>query len=109
MTVQPPSLLVVDDEQGILDVVGRFARRAGFEVVACPGGHEAIAQLRTRHADVAMRGRQSATVGRRCDSDRLPSRQTRLERRVSVAAGATRPSRQLKPAVELHVAGGFGR
>jgi len=54
MTVQQPSLLVVDDEQGILDVVGRFARRAGFEVVACPGGHEAIAQLRTRHADVAM-------------------------------------------------------
>ena len=54
MTVQPPSLLVVDDEQGILDVVGRFARRAGFEVVACPGGHEAIAQLRTRQADVAM-------------------------------------------------------
>ena len=54
MTVQQPSLLVVDDEQGILDVVGRFARRVGFEVVACPGGHEAIAQLRTRHADVAM-------------------------------------------------------
>jgi two-component system response regulator HydG len=54
MTVQPPSLLVVDDEQGILDVVGRFARRAGFEVVACAGGHQAIAQLKTRHADVAM-------------------------------------------------------
>ena len=30
MTVQAPSLLVVDDEQGILDVVSRFARRAGF-------------------------------------------------------------------------------
>ena len=54
MTVQQPSLLVVDDEQGILDVVGRFARRAGFEVVACAGGHQAIAQLKTRHADVAM-------------------------------------------------------
>ena len=54
MTVQAPSLLVVDDEQGILDVVGRFARRSGFEVVACSGGHQAIAQLHTRHADVAM-------------------------------------------------------
>ena len=54
MTVQPPSLLVVDDEQGILDVVSRFARRTGFEVVACSGGHQAIAQLQTRHADVAM-------------------------------------------------------
>jgi DNA-binding response OmpR family regulator len=39
MTGQRPLLLVVDDEQGILDVVGRFARRAGFDVVACSGGH----------------------------------------------------------------------
>jgi DNA-binding NtrC family response regulator len=54
MTVQPPSLLVVDDEQGILDVVGRFARRAGFEVIACSGGQQAIAHLQTSHADVAM-------------------------------------------------------
>ena len=54
MTGQPPLLLVIDDEQGILDVVGRFARRAGFDVVACSGGHQALAQLRTRHADVAM-------------------------------------------------------
>jgi DNA-binding NtrC family response regulator len=54
MTGQPPSLLVVDDEQGILDVVSRFARRAGFDVVACSGGQEAIAQLQTAHADVAM-------------------------------------------------------
>jgi DNA-binding NtrC family response regulator len=45
---------VVDDEQGILDVVSRFARRAGFDVVACSGGQEAIAQLQTAHADVAM-------------------------------------------------------
>jgi DNA-binding NtrC family response regulator len=54
MTVQPPSLLVVDDEQGILDVVSRFARRAGFTVVACSGGQEAIEKLETAHADVAM-------------------------------------------------------
>jgi two-component system response regulator HydG len=54
MTVQRPSLLVVDDEQSILDVVGRFARRAGFEVIACSGGQQAIAHLQTAHADVAM-------------------------------------------------------
>jgi DNA-binding NtrC family response regulator len=54
MTGQPPSLLVVDDEQGILDVVGRFGRRAGFQVIACSGGHQAIAHLRTTHADLAM-------------------------------------------------------
>jgi DNA-binding NtrC family response regulator len=54
MTAQPPVLVVVDDEQGIRDVVDRFARRAGFEVIACSGGREAIAELATRHADVAL-------------------------------------------------------
>jgi DNA-binding NtrC family response regulator len=54
MTGQQPMLIVVDDEQGILEVVSRFARRAGFDVMACSGGREAIAQLQTRHADVAM-------------------------------------------------------
>jgi len=54
MTAQPPVLVVVDDEQGIRDVVDRFARRAGFEVIACSGGRQAIAELGTRHADVAL-------------------------------------------------------
>ena len=54
MTGQRPLLVVVDDEQGILDVVSRFARRTGFDVVACSGGREAITQLQTRRADVAM-------------------------------------------------------
>ncbi len=49
-----PSLVVVDDEQAILDVVSRFGQRAGFDVLVCSGGREAIAQLRTRRADVAM-------------------------------------------------------
>ncbi|MDQ3346861.1 MAG: response regulator [Acidobacteriota bacterium] len=54
MTRQRPSLVVVDDEQGILDVITRFGERAGFDVVACSGGRQAIAQLQTRRADVAM-------------------------------------------------------
>ena len=33
MTGQRPLLLVVDDEQGILAVLSRFASRAGFDVV----------------------------------------------------------------------------
>jgi DNA-binding NtrC family response regulator len=53
----------VDDEQGILDVVGRFARRAGFEVVACSGGREAIAQLQTRRADLVMVDLRMPDVG----------------------------------------------
>jgi len=63
MTGQRPLLLVVDDEQGILDVVGRFARRAGFDVVACSGGREAIAQMQTRRADLVMVDLRMPDVG----------------------------------------------
>ena len=54
MTAQLPVLLVVDDEQGILEVVERLARRSGFEVVACAGGMQALAELSSRPADVAL-------------------------------------------------------
>ena len=63
MTGQQPLLVVVDDEQGILDVVGRFARRAGFEVVTCSGGREAIAQLQTRRADLVLVDLRMPDVG----------------------------------------------
>ena len=42
MTAQPPVLIVVDDEPGILEVVERLARRSGYEVVACGGGMQAV-------------------------------------------------------------------
>jgi DNA-binding NtrC family response regulator len=54
MTGQRPTLVVVDDEPGILEVVGRFARKAGFDVITCDGGREAIAGLSTRRADLVM-------------------------------------------------------
>jgi two-component system, NtrC family, response regulator HydG len=54
MTAQPPVLIVVDDEPGILEVVERLARRTGFEVLACAGGMQALAELSTRHADLAL-------------------------------------------------------
>ena len=54
MTAQAPVLIVVDDEQGILEVVERLARRSGFDVVACSGGMQALAELSTRHADAAL-------------------------------------------------------
>ena len=54
MTAHPPVLIVVDDEPGILELVERLARRSGFEVVACTGGMQALAELSTRHADVAL-------------------------------------------------------
>src|SRR5688572_14108269 len=63
MTGQRPMLVVVDDEQGILDVVSRFARRAGYEVVTCGGGREAITQIQARHADLAMVDLRMPDVG----------------------------------------------
>ena len=63
MTGQPPLLLVVDDEPGILEIVGRFARRAGFDVVACSGGQAAIEQMQARGADLVMVDLRMPDVG----------------------------------------------
>jgi DNA-binding NtrC family response regulator len=63
MTGQRPVLVVIDDEQGILDVVGRFAARAGFEVVPCAGGREGIARIQSGHADLVMVDLRMPDVG----------------------------------------------
>ena len=63
MTEQHPLLVVIDDEQGILDVVSRFARRTGYEVVTCSGGREAIALLQTRRADLVLVDLRMPDVG----------------------------------------------
>jgi DNA-binding NtrC family response regulator len=63
MTGQRPVLVVVDDEQGILDVVSRFAQKTGFEVVACSGGREAIECLGRRRADLLMVDLRMPDVG----------------------------------------------
>jgi DNA-binding NtrC family response regulator len=63
MTGQQPVLVVVDDEEAILDVVGRFARRAGFEVVTCSGGRDAIAHLQASRADLVMVDLRMPDVG----------------------------------------------
>src|SRR5262245_46614756 len=63
MTVQRPVLMVVDDEQGILDVVSRFSRRAGFDPITCSGGQEAIAELKSRRIDLVMVDLRMPDVG----------------------------------------------
>jgi DNA-binding NtrC family response regulator len=63
MTGQQPLLIVADDEQGILDVVTRFARRAGFEVITCGGGREAIVQLQSNRADLVLVDLRMPDVG----------------------------------------------
>jgi len=49
-----PTLLLVDDDPAILDLVGRFAKGVGFDPVACDGGAAALGYLGTRRADVAL-------------------------------------------------------
>jgi two-component system response regulator HydG len=49
-----PLLLVVDDEPPVLKVVERLAAKAGFDVVACGSGAEAMRTLMRRPADLAM-------------------------------------------------------
>ena len=63
MTGQRPSVMVVDDEAGVLDVVSRFASKAGFDVSTCSGGGEAVAQLRSRGVDLVMVDLRMPDVG----------------------------------------------
>ena len=63
MNGQKPLIMVIDDEQGILDVVGRFAQRAGFEALTFSSGREAIAQLQLRRADLVMVDLRMPDVG----------------------------------------------
>jgi two-component system response regulator HydG len=58
-----PVLLLVDDDRAILDVVGRFGKTAGFEVVRCAGGREALAYLKDARADLAVVDLRMPDVG----------------------------------------------
>src|SRR5713226_2929745 len=49
-----PLLLVVDDEPPVLKVIERLAGKAGFEVVTCGSGSEAMRALMRKPADLAM-------------------------------------------------------
>jgi len=63
MSGQRPLLVVVDDEEGILDVVGRFAQRAGYETLTFSSGREAIAQLQIKRADLVLVDLRMPDVG----------------------------------------------
>jgi two-component system, NtrC family, response regulator HydG len=58
-----PLVMVIDDEPAILDVVGRFAERAGYEAMTCANGRDGIAQLQRRRADLVLVDLQMPDVG----------------------------------------------
>jgi len=47
-----PTVLVVDDDDQVRDVVGDILRRAGFQVLAVARGREAISLFAVRHATI---------------------------------------------------------
>ena len=49
-----PLLLVVDDEAPVLKVIERVAAKAGYDVITCGSGSEAMRVLIRRPADLAM-------------------------------------------------------
>lgn len=73
------SVLVVDDEPSVRDIVGRILRKAGFQVLTANNGTEAVAIFRRDPAAVAlilldltmpqMDGRQTFLEIRRLRSD----------------------------------------
>ena len=63
MNGQKPLVMIIDDEQGILDVVSRFAQRAGYEAITCSNGRDAIAQMHTRKADLVLVDLRMPDVG----------------------------------------------
>ena len=48
-----PTILVVDDEPQVIDIIARVATNAGFDVVPCGTGQEALDRLANHRADVA--------------------------------------------------------
>jgi two-component system response regulator HydG len=63
MSGERPVLLVVDDERGILEVIGRFAEHAGFDAVTCSTGRQALERLNHRRFDLALVDLRMPDVG----------------------------------------------
>jgi DNA-binding NtrC family response regulator len=51
---QKPSVLVVDDESGILDTLRILLRNEGFEVATAQGGKAGLEQIRTGNHDIIL-------------------------------------------------------
>ncbi len=54
MTAPGGRILIVDDEEGIREVISRLVRREGFEPLAAPDGETALDLIRRESPDVAL-------------------------------------------------------
>ncbi|MEO8587310.1 MAG: serine/threonine-protein kinase [Acidobacteriota bacterium] len=53
-SARPRTVLVVDDEEGIRNLIGVWLRRAGFEVVSAASGEDALTLFETRTFDLVL-------------------------------------------------------
>ncbi|MGH7586103.1 MAG: response regulator, partial [Gemmatimonadales bacterium] len=53
-TRQKPSVLVIDDETGILDTLRILLRKEGWEVTVAQGGKAGLEAIRTASPDVVI-------------------------------------------------------
>src|SRR6185369_1742865 len=51
---QQPSILIVDDESGILDTLRILLRKEGFEVTTAQGGKAGLDQIRSGNHDIVL-------------------------------------------------------
>jgi two-component system response regulator HydG len=54
MTQAQPSVLVIDDESGILDTLRILLKKEGFEVTVAQGGKAGLEAIRTATADIVL-------------------------------------------------------
>ncbi|MFP5379377.1 MAG: hypothetical protein ACLGHP_06455 [Vicinamibacteria bacterium] len=53
-TPSQPRLYIIDDDRGVLEVVGRFAKPHGFEVLAFDNATDALLEVARRPPDAAL-------------------------------------------------------
>ncbi len=93
------TILVVEDEEPILDLIGKYLAAEGFNVVTARDGHAALTQARTTHPalivlDVMLPGMDGLEVCRRIQQESdvyilmLTARTEEIDKIVGLSVGA---------------------
>ena len=59
-----PLVLVVDDDPGVLEMLGRVARREGYDVITCTGGQQALGRMSHFERTLKRTGGNKAAAAR---------------------------------------------
>src|SRR5689334_4456179 len=97
--MQGTSILVVEDEEPILDLIGKYLRAEGFTVVTARDGMSALVQARAAHPalvvlDVMLPGMDGLEVCRRLQQQSdvyilmLTARTEEIDKIVGLSVGA---------------------